>query len=96
MRRHFKRLSQIIIGIVLILAGIIMLFTPGPGVPAIIFGVMLISPYHGHKIFIWLEKIWWKFVEHLPKKWQKKIHLSFPKNWADKIRKKFHKKFHKK
>lgn len=96
MKKKIKRLLQIIIGTLLILPGIVMLFTPGPGVPFIVLGVMLVSPHHGHKVFVRIEKIWWEFVDYLPKDWQKKIHLSFPKNWGDKIRKKFHEKFHKK
>ena len=96
MKRHIKRLLQIIIGFVLVLAGIVMLFTPGQGLLTIALGVLLISPYHGHKIFVWLEKIWWEFVGCLPKQWQRKIRSKIPKNWGDRIRKKFHNNFHKK
>ena len=96
MKRHIKRLLQIIFGLILIVAGIVMLVTPGQGLLTIALGILLISPDHGHKVFVWLEKGWWWLVEYFPKKWQKKIHLTFPKNWADRMRQKFHKKFHKK
>lgn len=58
MKKQVKRLLEIIGGIALILAGIIMLVTPGQGVLAIVGGVFLISPQHGRRLVWHLGKIW--------------------------------------
>ncbi len=43
-RRGFKRILQIVIGVLLIVAGIVMLVIPGPGIVTILVGLNLIKP----------------------------------------------------
>jgi len=44
-RQHgFKRVAQIVIGVLLIVAGIVMLVIPGPGIVTILVGLNLIKP----------------------------------------------------
>jgi UPF0716 family protein affecting phage T7 exclusion len=57
-----KKIWQISLGVVLIVAGIIMLVTPGQGILAIVAGIVLVSPYHGRRV-IWNLKQLWKWVK---------------------------------
>ncbi|MFH0776199.1 MAG: PGPGW domain-containing protein [Patescibacteria group bacterium] len=63
--KKLKRFGEIALGVILILAGIIMLFTPGQGILAIVAGIFLISPYHGRRI-VWRLKELWKTLK---RKW---------------------------
>lgn len=55
MTRHIKRTIEIIVGTILILAGVIMLFTPGPGIATIIGGIILVSPHHGKRVIYYIQ-----------------------------------------
>lgn len=55
----FKRCLQIFFGSLLVLLGIVMIFTPGQGLIAIVGGVMLISPYHGRRL-VWHIRCAWR------------------------------------
>jgi transaldolase len=66
----FKKIWQISLGVVLVLVGIVMLFTPGQGILAIVAGIVLISPYHGRRV-IWRLKLLWKWVKQ---KWYSFFH----------------------
>jgi len=58
MKKKIRRFFEIIGGGFLILAGIVMLATPGSGILAIVTGIMLISPYHGRRILWWGKQLW--------------------------------------
>ncbi|MBU1089349.1 PGPGW domain-containing protein [Patescibacteria group bacterium] len=58
MKSSIKRFFEIAGGSLLILAGILMLFTPGMGILAILAGVMLISPHHGRRLVWWGKQLW--------------------------------------
>ncbi|MFH0834019.1 MAG: PGPGW domain-containing protein [Patescibacteria group bacterium] len=62
---NWKRILEITGGVLLILLGIVMLFTPGQGIFAIVAGVVLVSPYHGRRL-IWRLKEFWKLLK---RKW---------------------------
>lgn len=59
-----KRTLEIVFGIVLILVGIFLSlpFVPGPGIPVIFFGVLLVSPYHGRRLF-WRARLVIKWLK---------------------------------
>jgi len=42
----------------LILLGLIMLFTPGPGVAILLLGFMLLFPRDGHRTLNWIRARW--------------------------------------
>jgi len=65
-----KRFFQIFFGILLVIAGIVMLFTPGQGILAIVAGIMLISPYHGRRV-VWRICCAWKSF----KRWRYSFHF---------------------
>lgn len=58
MEKKVKRFLEIVGGSLLVLAGVVMLATPGTGILAIVAGVMLISPHHGRRIIWWLKQFW--------------------------------------
>ncbi len=58
MKNDFKRFLEIAGGSLLVLAGVVMLVTPGMGILAIVAGVMLISPHHGRRLVWWLKQFW--------------------------------------
>ena len=43
-RRGFRRVVQIVLGVLLVVAGIVMLVIPGPGIVTILVGLNLIQP----------------------------------------------------
>jgi uncharacterized protein (TIGR02611 family) len=47
-----KRLVKIVVGFTMLLFGVIMLVTPGPGVPIIIFGLALLAAE-----FVWAKRL---------------------------------------
>lgn len=69
MKKEIKRCFQIIGGIILILAGLVMLVTPGQGILSIVAGVFLISPYHGRRL-VWRIKRGWKRLKCWWFSWQ--------------------------
>ncbi len=58
MKSNLKRFLEIAGGSLLVFTGILMLFTFGPGILAIVAGVMLISPHHGRRLVWWLRQFW--------------------------------------
>ncbi|MCF7845660.1 MAG: hypothetical protein K9L85_00295 [Candidatus Peribacteraceae bacterium] len=56
--KSLKRILEITGGALLILIGIVMIFTPGQGLLAIIGGVFLISPQHGRRLVWYIKKAW--------------------------------------
>ena len=50
--QHAKRLVKIVFGFTMLLLGVIMLVTPGPGVPIIIFGLALLAAE-----FVWAQRL---------------------------------------
>jgi hypothetical protein len=50
--RQAKRLVKIVFGFTMLLLGVIMLVTPGPGVPIIIFGLALLAAE-----FVWAQRL---------------------------------------
>ena len=50
--RQARRLVKIVVGFTLLVLGAIMLITPGPGVPAIIFGLALLAAE-----FVWARRL---------------------------------------
>lgn len=52
--RGFKRIVQIVFGVLLIIAGIVMLVIPGPGLVAIMVGLNLIKP--DNAIMRWMRR----------------------------------------
>ncbi|MDH4028632.1 MAG: PGPGW domain-containing protein [Nitrospirota bacterium] len=57
--RQAKRLITVVIGFTIIAAGIVMLVTPGPGIPAIIIGLALLGTE-----FLWAKKLMKRFEHH--------------------------------
>lgn len=55
-----RRLLEIIGGSVLIFAGILFALplVPLPGIPLIVAGVLLVSPYHGRRLAWWFVIAW--------------------------------------
>ena len=47
-----KRLVKIVVGFTMLLLGVVMLVTPGPGVPVIIFGLALLAAE-----FVWAKRL---------------------------------------
>jgi Putative transmembrane protein (PGPGW) len=47
-----KRLVKIVVGFTALLLGVIMLVTPGPGIPTIIFGLVLLAAE-----FVWAQRL---------------------------------------
>ena len=43
-RRGIRRIAQIVVGVLLVVAGIVMLVIPGPGIVTILVGLNLIQP----------------------------------------------------
>jgi hypothetical protein len=68
----FLRLLEIVGGSVLIIAGVIFSIplVPLPGIPLIVAGVLLVSPYHGRRLAWWFV-IAWKWVNQ---KWHEYYH----------------------
>lgn len=50
--RRAKRLVKIVFGFTMLVLGVIMLVTPGPGVPVIIFGLALLAAE-----FVWAQRL---------------------------------------
>lgn len=50
--RQAKRLVKIVVGFTMLLLGVVMLVTPGPGVPVIIFGLALLAAE-----FVWARRL---------------------------------------
>lgn len=59
MSPKLKRIGEITIGVLLVLLGVVMIFTPGQGSIVIVIGIMFISPYHGRRV-LWRLKMLWK------------------------------------
>ena len=57
--RQAKRLITVVIGFTIVAAGIVMLVTPGPGIPAIIIGLALLGTE-----FLWAKKLMKRFEHH--------------------------------
>lgn len=99
MKRTLIRGMEIIIGLALIIAGLVMLFTPGQGLLFIALGILLISPYHGKKALKLLQIFCWKCAGFLPRHWRKKLRKNIPYNFGERIHRKFErfrKKLHRK
>ncbi len=58
MLKKIKRYAEIVIGTLLVILGVILIFTPGQGTLVIIAGVMLVSPYHGRRLVWWIKQLW--------------------------------------
>lgn len=50
--RRAKRLVKIVFGFTMLVLGVVMLATPGPGIPAIIFGLALLAAE-----FVWAQRL---------------------------------------
>jgi uncharacterized protein (TIGR02611 family) len=50
--QHAKRLVKIVFGFTMLLLGVIMLVTPGPGVATIVFGLALLAAE-----FVWAQRL---------------------------------------
>jgi uncharacterized protein (TIGR02611 family) len=50
--RQAKRLVKIVVGFTALLLGVIMLVTPGPGIPVMIFGLALLAAE-----FVWAKRL---------------------------------------
>ena len=57
--KQAKRLITVVIGFTVLLVGIIMLVTPGPGIAAIILGLALLGTE-----FVWAKKLMKRFNHH--------------------------------
>ena len=57
--KQAKRLITVVIGFTIVLVGIIMLVTPGPGLVAIILGLALLGTE-----FVWAKKLMKRFEHH--------------------------------
>ncbi len=71
--KQAKRLITIVIGFTILLLGIIMLVTPGPGIAAIILGLALLGTE-----FIWAKKLMKRFNHHA-----NNVKNSFVKNYLN-------------
>jgi hypothetical protein len=58
MKKRIRRFAQIVGGGLLILVGVVMLFSPGSGLLAIVAGIFLISPQHGKRVVWWGRQLW--------------------------------------
>ncbi|MCF7836438.1 PGPGW domain-containing protein [Candidatus Gracilibacteria bacterium] len=92
MKKEIKRFFEIVGGGFLILAGIVMLVTPGQGVLAIVAGIFLISPQHGKRVVWWGRQLWrgvkgWWFSWRFKRVIRRRIFQR-----AEKLKKKFSKK----
>ncbi len=65
-----KRWFEIIFGVLLIVLGVVMLVTPGPGTATIIAGLMFVSPQHGKRVIWWLNCLW----KWLKAQWYRRIY----------------------
>ena len=57
--KQAKRLITVVIGFTIVLVGIIMLVTPGPGFVAIVLGLALLGTE-----FVWAKKLMKRFEHH--------------------------------
>ena len=57
--KQAKRLITVVIGFTVVLFGIIMLVTPGPGIAAIVLGLALLGTE-----FVWARKLMKRFKHH--------------------------------
>jgi tellurite resistance protein TerC/cation:H+ antiporter len=57
--KQAKRLITIVIGFTIVLVGLIMIFTPGPGLAAIVIGLALLGTE-----FVWAKKLMKRFEHH--------------------------------
>ena len=57
--KQAKRLITVVIGFTIVLVGIIMLVTPGPGLVAIVLGLALLGTE-----FVWAKKLMKRFEHH--------------------------------
>ena len=64
-----------IIGVIIVLSGIIMLFTPGPGIAAIFIGLGILASE-----FIWAKQLIYRLKIYLKKKGKKIKSYSFKDN----------------
>ena len=55
--RRFQRRKKWF-AVPLIVLGLIMLFTPGPGVAILLLGFMLLFPRDGERLLRWLKERW--------------------------------------
>ncbi len=53
-----KRGFEVAFGVLLVLLGMVLLVTPGPGIVVMVAGVMFVSPQHGRRLIYWLLCLW--------------------------------------
>jgi hypothetical protein len=56
--KQAKRVITVLIGFTVLLLGAIMLITPGPGIPAIVFGLAILGTE-----FIWARRLYKRFKD---------------------------------
>ena len=71
--KQAKRLITVVFGFTILLVGIIMLVTPGPGIAAIILGLALLGTE-----FLWAKKLMKRFNHHA-----NNVKNSFVKNYLN-------------
>jgi len=69
--KQAKRLITVVVGFTILLVGIIMLVTPGPGIAAIVLGLALLGTE-----FLWAKKLMKRFNHHATS-----VKNSFVKNY---------------
>ncbi|GBE03930.1 MAG TPA: hypothetical protein ENH45_01565 [Nitrospirae bacterium] len=72
--KQAKRLITVVVGFTALLFGIVMLVTPGPGIPAIVLGLALLGTE-----FVWAKKLMKRFNHHA-----NNVKNSFIKNYFNK------------
>lgn len=72
--RQAKRLVKIVMGFTVLLIGLIMLITPGPGIVAILFGLAILGTE-----FVWAKKLMKRFEKEA-----NNVKNSFVKNYLNK------------
>jgi uncharacterized protein (TIGR02611 family) len=71
--KQAKRLITVIMGFTVVLVGIIMLVTPGPGIVAILLGLAMLGTE-----FVWAKKLMKRFNHHASN-----VKNSFVKNYMN-------------
>ncbi len=71
--KQAKRLITVVIGFTVVLVGIIMLVTPGPGIVAILLGLAMLGTE-----FVWARKLMKRFNHHASN-----VKNSFVKNYMN-------------
>ena len=68
----WKRVARVAVGTLLIVAGLVMLVTPGPGLLALAMGLFLLAPDFppARRIVNSVLRRWPKIRRHIPRKWR--------------------------